>query len=340
MKFRTLKYTFSALMIIFALISCEKDDIAIMEPQSAIKQDILSFATQEDFDKTLAKVNSMTKEERLAWEKEQGFKSFGTICDEFYATVDPTSFKSVEEVKAFVAKNTDKIDFYTSSDGETYCEPKDYNGLYRNISGTNEIFIIGNKVYKVIENNLVSTSLERIDELKRCNAISTVKNNPAFEIQSTRSKISKVTNVIDNSAYKEGTIKIGSDNYKLKLYLRTTSYRDLSDQRNQSPYLSFYYGYRRTEYRHINYARWMMIWWVKRYNSYMSGTISTSDSYNVTQSLTIIPFSGGCDDSEYRQICDDIYTYIDPNNNSTSYFVNYNITAKNTEKDLSVQLTK
>ncbi|GAB1414966.1 hypothetical protein MASR2M117_03720 [Paludibacter sp.] len=51
----------------------------------------------EEFNNTLLKVNSMTKSERLEWEKQQGFKSFGTICNEFYETIDPASFKSNEE---------------------------------------------------------------------------------------------------------------------------------------------------------------------------------------------------------------------------------------------------
>jgi len=91
-------FTIAIIAIIFVLSSCEKDEVAQSQPQASTTKDILTFATQEDFDKTLAKVNAMTKEERLAWEKEQGFKSFGTMCDEFYETIDPSSFKSLEEV--------------------------------------------------------------------------------------------------------------------------------------------------------------------------------------------------------------------------------------------------
>ncbi|GAB1414965.1 hypothetical protein MASR2M117_03710 [Paludibacter sp.] len=53
-----------------------------------------------------------------------------------------------------------------------------------------------------------------------------------------------------------------------------------------------------------------------------------------------VNFSGGCDDSQYRRLHNDCYTYINPSNTSTSYFVNYNLTAKNKEKDLCVTLTK
>lgn len=154
MKIKTVKYIFSALLIIFAFISCEKEDVALSQPKTNETKDILSFATQEDFYKTLAKVNAMTKEERLAWEKKQGFKSFGTICDEFYETINPSSFKSVEEVKAFVAKNSDKIEFYTSSDGETYCVTKDFLSAERYLTNINQACKINNKVIVYSSNEI------------------------------------------------------------------------------------------------------------------------------------------------------------------------------------------
>ncbi len=98
----------------------------------------------------------MTKEERSAWEKEQGFKSFGTICDEFYETIDPESFKNVEEVKAFVEKNSDKIEFYTSSDGEIYCVTKDFLSAQRYLTNSNQACIINNKVIVYSSNEIAS----------------------------------------------------------------------------------------------------------------------------------------------------------------------------------------
>ena len=280
----------------------------------------------------------MTKEERLAWEKEQGFKSFGTICDEFYETIDPESFKSSEEVKAFVAKHSDKIGLFKNSSNETYCEPLSHDNLFKNIINKDGMFIVGEKVNKVIDNVLISTSLSNYEILKNNNDITSFSNKKLFDTKKTSRNISYITSTIENTAFKEEE-RIAKQSYKIKLYLRTTSFRDKADPRNQQNLLNFY-GYRITEYRVINYSRWMWIWWVDKFNSKLSGTITTNDSYNVKQSLTIPTFNGSCDDSEYRRICDDIYSFIDPNNNSTSYFVNYDITATNLEKELSVNLKK
>jgi hypothetical protein len=133
----------------------------------------------------------------LAWEKKQGFKSFGTVCDEFYETIDPESFKNVEEVKAFVAKNSDKIEFYTSSDGETYVVKKDFF--------TNERYLINNEQACKISNKIVVFSSNDID--------------------ATRSLFMKKTPtsfITEDDDY--GNNSIGSDTYRINTWISTAFY--------------------------------------------------------------------------------------------------------------------
>ena len=103
MKIKLIKALIAILSVSFALTSCSKtsDELASV---ASTKQDILTFKTTEEFNATVQKVNSMKADERVAWEKSQGFKSFGTICDEFYATIEPQNFKTIEQVNDFVAK--------------------------------------------------------------------------------------------------------------------------------------------------------------------------------------------------------------------------------------------
>ena len=65
------KVIFIFAIILTALTSCEKEEIIVSETSKPQNKEILTFATQEEFEETLAKVNAMSKEERLAWEKEQ-----------------------------------------------------------------------------------------------------------------------------------------------------------------------------------------------------------------------------------------------------------------------------
>ena len=142
MKARLTKLILSVFVITFTLTGCSKDE-GIISSTASSKQDILTFATIDEFNETLQKVNSMKPEERIAWEKEQGFKSYGTICDEFYKTVNPESFKNIDEVKIFVKKNSDKIELYTSSDGEIYCITKYFKNPKRYLLNKDKQYKIG-----------------------------------------------------------------------------------------------------------------------------------------------------------------------------------------------------
>lgn len=339
MKNKLVKNILGLLTFIFVLTGCSQNEDAISTLEST-KQNILSFKTTDEFNETVSKVNAMSKTERLAWEKEQGIKSFGTICDEFYKTIDPRSFKNVDEVNAFVAKNNDKIKFTTSNSGNVYCEPQEFNNTNKYLINHFKMVIIGSKVYKYIDNNLISSDIVNIEKMKLLNSTIEISKNSQYEIIDNSSSQMKISSAIENTAYKENTIKIGSDNYLIKLYLRTNSYYDNADPRNQYPNPSVYYAYRRTEYRLINYSRWMFVWWITLYNSSIEGTLTTNDSYNVQRNITIIPIHGGCDDSGYMPLCLDAFTFIDVNINSTSYFVNYNVTATNLNKNLVVNLLK
>jgi hypothetical protein len=222
MKIKTVKYILSVLLTIFAFTSCDKEDVTMIQSQTGATKDILTFATQEDFDKTLAKVNSMTKEERLAWEKEQGFKSFGTICDEFYETINPESFKSVEEVKAFVAKNSDKIEFYTSSDGETYCVTKDFKNPMRHLINKNHKCIISDNIVNYSNNE----KLNNINLMQKSpnSSLSTESNYERIEEDATGSDTYRTHVWLETYLLISGSVGLpGSNKYVVFVELKNFS---------------------------------------------------------------------------------------------------------------------
>lgn len=244
MKIRTIKYIFSVLMIIFALTSCDKEELIVSEPNTVSQQSILSFKTTEEFNTTLAKVTAMTKTERLAWEEEQGFKSLGTICDEFYETINPMDFKSINEVKIFVAKNSDKVEFYTSSDGETYCVSKGFNNAERYLMNKEGAYIISSVVIKnddskqIAENNTSNT----------------------FGIQKAPAAFVTSYEIIDNNV-------IGNDTYRMHIWIDTYNYFDSFEGMT----------FLKNELKLSNFARWLAIWWERTYSTEYRITLQTSD---------------------------------------------------------------
>ncbi len=322
MKIKTVKYILSVLLTIFAFTSCDKNELAISEIQKSTKTDILTFATQEDFDKTLTKVNAMTKEERLAWEKEQGFKSFGTICDEFYATIQPENFKSLEEVQVFVARNSDKIEFYTSSDGETYCVTKDFKNPMRYIINQNMLYVIGTSAYKRIGDNTYSSNISNLNALSNAKTLEDINRIDICEdlMNDKKSKI-QTSIVTEDDAHGECVIKASKwyrsdDTYRVHAWIKTET----------AGYNTCYW----TTLQIKNFTLSVGIWWFIEasvnftYNFVITDNNNNSFSRNVTDGGWITSSN-----SSPR------YSFTTPyiSNISTPYYTSYYCTVTNTVTD-------
>ena len=89
---------------VFLMQSCEN-----AESINPACEEMLYFEDVNEMSQELNAVLEMTHEERLAWQEKKGFKSFGVIADELYQSIDMDKFKSVDEIKAFVEKNSDYL---------------------------------------------------------------------------------------------------------------------------------------------------------------------------------------------------------------------------------------
>ncbi|HOG05080.1 MAG TPA: hypothetical protein PK978_02455 [Paludibacter sp.] len=290
-----MKNLFCILAIITSMMftACEKEDVINHDTQK--KENILVFKSIEEFDNTLAKVNAMTESERLEWEKQQGFKSFGTICDEFYETIEPEQFKSIEEVRTFVEKNNDKIEFYTSSDGEIYCVTKDFNNSKRYLMNENREYVIGSVIIKDEDNTQPHADLT---------------SNSSFGQQ-------KVPGIPVQSDDVIAQNKIGNDNYRMHIWIKTYNYYDSS----------IYMTFLRNELKLANFARWLAIWWKRTYSTEYRMTLKTTDvtygllvadtgpniitrnikSTYIFHSGNLFPLAGGPVNSSPRLVYYDIY---------------------------------
>jgi len=262
MKIKSIKYIIGVLAITFTLTSCDKSEDAFSTIESN-KQEILAFKSIEEFNTTLNKVRTMKPEDRIAWEKSEGFTSFGTICDEFYKTIEPENFKSTDEAKGFVAAHNDKIQLINNSNGDIYCITQEFKNAERYILNQDKMYIIGATVYKKFEEDLVSTEIANIDILRIAKNSNELKSKKAFTSSFTdKSSIQKITNTIvtKNEAYGNNTI--GSDTYRIHVWIET-----LALSNNYKVYEKI-----------CNYSRSLGIWWL------MEAPIITTFSFSITDS--------------------------------------------------------
>ncbi len=117
--------------------------------------------------KALRKFKALSPEERKTQETTQGFKSFGTLADEFYETVDPEQFKSIEEIQAFVAEHSDYLQLIQDENGEYTVEVVAYDNPYRYLANKDLEIKVDGKLCKVTEKAVVDAHTEVQLEWKR-----------------------------------------------------------------------------------------------------------------------------------------------------------------------------
>lgn len=278
-------------LLVITLVSCDKNEFDTNAPAEKNKQIILTFATQEDFDKTLEKVNAMSHQERIVWEKEQGFKSFGTICDDFYETIQPESFKNIDDVKAFVAKNSDKIELHTRPDGEIYCVTKQFMNNKRYLANLDEEYKIGSHIVKLNE----------------------ITNSLTGSIKKASSSIVRSDEIIAQN-------KIGSDNYRMHIWIDTYNYYNGSN----------YTTYVKNELKLSNFARWLAIWWERTYSTEFRITLKTED-----EAYGVLTGGNGSNtvkaDIKSEYLINGAFPIGGGNINTNPHLVSYSIYAKNSK---------
>jgi len=302
--------------------ACEKEDVINHDTKK--KENILIFKSIEEFDNTLAKVNAMTKSERLEWEKQQGFKSFGTICDEFYETIEPEKFKSIEELRNFVTANSNKIQLYNNPNGDVYCVTNEFKNPERYLLNNEKMYIIGIKVFKKLDDGLVVTNISNIDRLNSVEYCDELDTNIFLESLQESNTIQKApnANVTEDDAYDDRVIKGpgwgDDDTYRLHVWIST----ELG-------------GYGTTKHLSMvcikNFYRALGIWFFKP-DVFVSYSINStiSDSYGNSH-----PFSHSnpslriTSSNNWPTLVQNFYC----NPVSSPYFTSYTVTATNTITD-------
>lgn len=182
MKIKLTRCFLALIAFTFVLTGCSNnEDVATIKNTES---GILTFASVQDFQSTVQKVSSMTSEERLAWEKSKGFKSFGTICDEVYKGIDPTKFKTTQQIKDTVVALSDFLEMDKNKDGDYYVDAKECSNPARFIMNKNKMYIIKDSVFKQFDNGLASASISNIEKLKQEKNINSIIGDNSVKVRS------------------------------------------------------------------------------------------------------------------------------------------------------------
>ncbi|HKK61471.1 MAG TPA: hypothetical protein VJ951_02855 [Bacteroidales bacterium] len=164
-------FVFSLFISVFMFNSCSKEEFSGLSERQVLNE-IVNFDSQEDFSTTLEKVVGMSSEELKAYEASKGYKSFGRTCEEFYRGIDFDDFTSLEELKAFIEKNSEYLTLVEDEEGELVLETVLSRSPYRYFVNNDKLFRIKDEVYKVFGDGVISTNVSNIEVLKEMNSTS------------------------------------------------------------------------------------------------------------------------------------------------------------------------
>ena len=171
--------------IVLVLSSCSKEPLQNVpkdiESQSAMqgvlpikdlslgsikeRNGMLVFQSIEHFFKATEDISRLNNLERLSFERNLKFNSFGTIADRFYDNIDFEKFKDDNTLRDFVSRNSNMLMLENKGElgdlstfdriEEISILPADFFDTERWLMNKDKMYIIGNGIYKHFNDGMV-----------------------------------------------------------------------------------------------------------------------------------------------------------------------------------------
>ncbi len=306
-KFTT--FTFLLLFLTFILNSCQKDEVE----NTTFSDNILVFKSMEEFESTIEEISKMSDNDRANWQKDKNFKSFGTISNSFFESINFDSIKDIEELKALDADNK-YLNIY-KEEGEWVFEPKELNSIERFVVNEDMLYIIDSTAYKLIDGGLVSSSIKSIEKLKNLKSIDEASFSSIFSInrvgKSSLKSVLLEEHTFSNTSWDK--------EYKIKVWIQTENFWAFFPTRTQ----------REVEFTVTNYKKGILGWYTKKLPTTYNVFLDTYDEFAPEIGLYI-------NESVYNHDIDSYNKYkrtdVDPNGWSNKYnpvFSDFRVSASN-----------
>jgi hypothetical protein len=153
---------------------CSKDEGLIPDAQMDEKE-MLVFKDYEEYSSALNKVLTLDEDELKLWEEQQGFKSFGRMCDEMYENVKQKDFTTIEGLMEFVNNNNRFLKLEKMESGDYVLEVALEKHSNRYLLNRDMMYAIGGTAYKVFEEGVASISVQNKEILKNAQTLKEVE---------------------------------------------------------------------------------------------------------------------------------------------------------------------
>ena len=247
--------------------SCEKEEKQLFQSfsknSSVVSASIPYYSTEDQVFEIIDKISTFeTLEELLDYEKTQGRSSIGAISEVFYENIDKESFSNQDEIITFYQNNSHLLDTFVRNN-EIYITTKYSENSFRYVANQDGLFSIGDCVFRLFKNSVVSTSENNLNLL--LNIIET-------DIEMLDTAVFKVSKKLKSSqqqheqCYYQGTYggSIYNGNTKFEMELELWSFWPFY-RKNPIIY---------TELDASNYNSFWGVWWFENYTTTINGSVT------------------------------------------------------------------
>jgi len=227
---------------------------------------IMCFDNSEAYRNLQKELASLPSNERVLWEKSHNFRSLWTASDEAMDVI--STAVSIEEAEEMLKKYDDLI-LFENINGEKYLNNRVKSKAFSCVSNENGIYIIGDRVFKVIDEYLIGCSTDQICEVEKIvyYNLSTALDSDVFEVQKYVGETSFKTGC--GTADDDEKFDIDNGNLKVTYEIRIVSY-----------YNSLLgYQYADIEQSTINWKR-TIFWFKNKANLAQNGDFTINYTHN------------------------------------------------------------
>jgi len=191
--------------------ACKKDmDNSMLKSHKSFSSNMRTFASMEELFVEVEKVISMDVQEIENYEKTIGFCSFGRMTNDiYYPIVEPIVENeldfSIDQAREYVMQYPKYLEIITDEDGEYEFVQKYRCELFRYIMNEDRLFQVDENIYKVFNEVVISTTVEKagilsaITEESIDRIIQEIDNGQNTEITVSCSRITKSTDDDDTT---------------------------------------------------------------------------------------------------------------------------------------------
>ena len=177
-------------MVVAVVVGCKKEQennntAETVTTEKNVSKGMLRISSAEEFAEVQQKVLAMGEDERREWERQQGFKSFATKCNELFEELEAKGITSDEDIYNFVKENPDYF-YIREEDGEKYLTSYMESSPFYHFANTNRMLVVNKQAIKVYEEGFVFCSIQDAEELMFTASFSEAIKNEKFDARQNK----------------------------------------------------------------------------------------------------------------------------------------------------------